>query len=67
MTRPTAMDEHFVHQIPELLPGVVTPHPHWRESYFFDIHDPSGDGDVVFLTMGRGCQRSSFRASAGGV
>ncbi len=51
MTRPTAMDEHFVHQIPELLPGVVTPHPHWRESYFFDIHDPSGDGDVVFLTM----------------
>lgn len=45
------MDEYFVHQIPELLPGVVTPHPHWRESYFFDIHDPSGNGDVVFLTM----------------
>ncbi len=45
------MDEHFVHQIPELLPAVATHHLHWRESYFFDIHDPSGDGDAVFFTM----------------
>ena len=48
---PTALDEGFVHQLPELLPMVATPHPHWRESYFFDIHSPGGDGDVVFLTM----------------
>lgn len=51
MAKPTDMDEHFVHQIPELLPNVAVQHQHWRESYFFDIHDPSGDGDVVFLTM----------------
>lgn len=53
MARPTAFDEHFVHQVPELLPNVATHHEHWRESYFFDIHDPEGgpEGDVVFLTM----------------
>ena len=32
----TAMDEYFVHQIPEPLPNVVTHHEHWRESLFFD-------------------------------
>jgi hypothetical protein len=51
MTRPTAMDELFVHQLPQLLPQVSLRHDHWRESYFFDIHDPSGDGDAVFFTM----------------
>jgi hypothetical protein len=51
MGRPTAMDEHFVHQIPQLLPQVVTRDDHWRESLFFDVHDPSGAGDVVFFTM----------------
>ena len=51
MARPTAMDEHFVHQVPLLLPQVVTHHDHWRESLFFDVHDPSGEGDVVFFTM----------------
>jgi hypothetical protein len=53
MAEPTAMDEQFVHQIPQLLPDVATRHPHWRESYFYDIHDPAGDpdGDVIFLTM----------------
>ena len=44
MAKPTALDELFVHQIPQLLPQVVTHHPHWRESYFYDIHDPSGEG-----------------------
>ncbi|MGZ4712449.1 MAG: hypothetical protein ACXV9S_05740 [Acidimicrobiia bacterium] len=53
MTRPTPWDEHFVHQVPELLPNVATRHEHWRESYFFDLHAPTGDGDVVFLTMAR--------------
>ena len=48
---PTAWDEQFVHQIPELLTSVASHHPHWRESYFFDIHDPAGEGDVVFFTM----------------
>ena len=53
MARPTAADELFVHQIPQLLPQVATHHDHWRESYFFDIHDPTAgpDGDVVFFTM----------------
>lgn len=53
MVRPTALDEQFVHQLPELLPNVATHHQHWRESYFFELHDPRGgpDGDVVFLTM----------------
>ncbi len=49
--RPTAMDEHFVHQLPELLPNVTTPGPHWRESYFFEMHRPDASGDVVFFTM----------------
>jgi hypothetical protein len=30
MVQLTAMDEHFVHQIPEPLPQVVTHHDHWR-------------------------------------
>lgn len=53
VARPTAMDELFVHQLPQLLPQVATHHQHWRESYFFDVHDPNGgvDGDVVFFTM----------------
>ncbi len=51
MTRPTAMDELFVHQLPELLPNVATRHPHWRESYFYELHAPGADGDVVFFTM----------------
>ena len=51
MARPTAMDELFVHQIPELLPDVATRHPHWRESYFFIAHRPDTLGDVVILTM----------------
>ena len=53
MAKPTAFDEQFVHQIPELLTNVVTYHHHWRESLFFDIHDPNvtDASDVVFLTM----------------
>ena len=51
MARPTAMDEYFVHQIPELLPNVAVHHRHWRESYFYELHAPSGDGDAVFFTM----------------
>ena len=51
MARPTALDEFFVHQIPDLLPRVAMMHPHWRESYFFDIHRPDARGDVVFFTM----------------
>src|SRR4051812_23623620 len=47
----TAMDEFFVHQIPEPLPNVQTHHEHWRESLFFIAHPPDGLGDVVILTM----------------
>jgi hypothetical protein len=51
VTRPHDWDEYFVHQIPDLLPRVGSHHAHWRESYFFELHDPSGDGDVVFFTF----------------
>jgi hypothetical protein len=53
VARPTPLDELFVHQVPQLLPQVATHHDHWRESYFFDVHDPAGEGDVVFFTMAR--------------
>lgn len=49
--RLTAADELFVHQIPEPLPNVAVHHEHWRESYFLVLHPPSGEGDVVILTM----------------
>jgi hypothetical protein len=51
VARPTALDELFVHQVPELLPHPETRSPHWRESYFFDLHAPDARGDVVFFTM----------------
>lgn len=51
MACPTRWDEFFVHQLPELLPNVSTRHEHWRESHFFDVHDPAGVGDAVFFTM----------------
>lgn len=38
MAKPTAMDEQFVHQFPQLLPPVATRHEHRRESHFFDPH-----------------------------
>src|SRR5437870_1226169 len=41
----------LVHQTPELLPRVTLRSQHWRESYFFDIHSPDGQGDVIFFTM----------------
>lgn len=48
----TALDELFVHQLPEPLPNVVTPHPHWRESYFFVLHPRDTiDGDVPILAL----------------
>jgi len=53
VARPSALDERFVHQIPELLPQVVARNAHWRESYFFEVHRPDAQGDVVFLTMAR--------------
>lgn len=51
--RPGPGDEHLAHQTPELLGRVEHPHPHWRESYFFDLHHPSAadDADAVFFTM----------------
>jgi hypothetical protein len=47
----TALDELFVHQIPEALPNVVTHHDHWRESLFFVLHPRTTPGDVVILTI----------------
>ncbi len=52
MPKLTDLDERLAHQIPEVFPSVVTHHEHWRESYFFLLHPPSGhDGDLVILTM----------------
>ena len=51
MPKLTAMDEFFVHQIPEALPATVTHHEYWRESLFFILHPRDGLGDVVILTM----------------
>jgi hypothetical protein len=51
MPRLTAMDELFVHQIPEPLPNTVVHHPFWRESLFFVMHPPATLGDVVILTL----------------
>ena len=51
MPRLTAADELLIHQIPEPLPNVAVHHEHWRESYFFVVHPPSGEGDVIILTM----------------
>ncbi|MCW2607499.1 MAG: hypothetical protein JWO60_2192 [Frankiales bacterium] len=51
MALPTAADEEFGHQLPELRPVVASPGPHWRESFFFEAHDPSGTGDAVFVTL----------------
>lgn len=59
MATPTAMDEFFVHQTPLLLPRVSDPSPHWRESYFFELHRPDAGGDVIFFTMAHypACER----------
>jgi hypothetical protein len=51
MPRLTAMDEQFVHQIPEPLPNTVVHHQFWRESLFFVMHPTDGPGDVVILTL----------------
>ena len=51
MTKLTAMDEFFLHQIPEPLPNVVTHHQHWRESLFFIVHPRDELGDCFILTM----------------
>jgi len=57
MARPPALDEHFLHQIPDLLTSVAAHHQHWRESYFFIAHRPDAVGDVVILTMATFPQR----------
>ncbi|MGC9963543.1 MAG: hypothetical protein ABSE47_16830 [Acidimicrobiales bacterium] len=51
MAMPSPMDEYLVHQVPELLTSVATRNDFWRESYFFELHEPSAEGDVVFFTM----------------
>lgn len=51
MPKLTAMDELFVHQIPEPMTNVVTHHQHWRESLFFIVHPKDRLGDCIILTM----------------
>lgn len=52
MREPTAADEPFGHQLPELAGTVASSSPHWRESCFLELHDPSGTGDCVFVALG---------------
>jgi len=49
--RLTAMDEEFVHQIPEPMLNVAVHHQHWRESLFFIAHPRDRLGDCVILTL----------------
>ncbi len=51
MTRFSALDERFAHQIPEPFPTTSHFHPAWRESLFFIMHPKDRPGDVVILTM----------------
>ena len=51
MPRLSASDEEFVHQLPEPLHVVATPHEHWRESYFFVTHGDHSATDVVVVAM----------------
>jgi hypothetical protein len=51
MLRLTAMDEQFVHQIPEPMLNVSVHHQHWRESLFFIAHPRDHLGDCVILTL----------------
>ena len=52
MTELTALDEQFVHQLPEPLPNTAIEHEHWRESYFFILHERRPQrGDVLVVTM----------------
>jgi hypothetical protein len=63
----TAMDELFVHQIPEPLPHVVNRHEHWRESYFFVLHHPERPGDVLILAMAHYPARGEMDALQMGI
>jgi len=51
MSRLTAADEYFYHQIPEPLTSVMVHDQHWRESLFFVAHPKSESGDVLVLTL----------------
>jgi hypothetical protein len=51
MPQLTAMDELFVHQLPEPMSNVAVHHQHWRESLFFVMHPRDRIDDVVILTM----------------
>lgn len=62
MTELSPLDELFVHQIPEPLGTLGISHPHWRESYFFEAHDPDPAGDVVALGFATYPQRRQMDA-----
>jgi len=51
MAQPTPADERFGHQLPELAGTVSSTSSHWRESCFFEVHDPSGEDDCLFFTL----------------
>lgn len=60
--RLTALDEAFVHQIPEPLVHTASHHEHWRESYFFVAHPRTGapTDDVVITTLATYPQRQAM-------
>lgn len=49
--RLTPLDEGFGHQVPEPFTRTAHHHEHWRESFFFVTHPPTGAaGDDVLIT-----------------
>lgn len=51
--RLTPLDEGFGHQIPEPFTRTGHHHDHWRESFFFVAHPPTGlaTDDVIITTL----------------
>lgn len=51
MAQLDAMDEYLIHQIPDILAKSSVHHHHWRESYFYELHDPNGTLDDDFFAF----------------
>lgn len=60
--RLSPFDELLAHQIPEPITTAGIEHPYWRESYFFEAHDPDPVGDMVALGFANYPQRQTMDA-----
>lgn len=66
MPKFTALDERFIHQIPEPFPNTFLHHRDWRESLFFHMHPRDTFGDVVILTLAQFPARGIMDSYQGG-